>query len=89
MSGADSAAALQARFGAAVTRVWESCGDTIVHVARARAHEILAWLRDDPAQRFDYLTDITCVDYRDLERPLEVCLPAAVAGPQVRPPGQD
>ena len=73
MSGADSAAALKARFGAAVTRVWESCGDTIVHVAGVRAHEILAWLRDDPTQRFDYLTDITCVDYRDIERPLEVC----------------
>jgi len=73
MSGADSAAALQSRFGAAVTRVWQSCGDTIVHVARDRAHEILAWLRDDAGQQFNYLTDITCVDYRDVERPLEVC----------------
>ena len=73
MSGAESAAALQARFGTAVTRAWVSCGDTIVHVARERAHEILAWLRDDPAQQYNYLTDITCVDYRDVERPLEVC----------------
>jgi NADH-quinone oxidoreductase subunit C len=73
MSGADSAAALQSRFGAAVTRVWESCGDSIVHVARDRAHEVLAWLRDDAGQQFNYLTDITCVDYRDVERPLEVC----------------
>jgi len=73
VSGADSAAALQLRFGSAVTRVWNSCGDTIVHVTAAQAHEIFTWLRDDPAQRFDYLTDITCVDYRDAERPLEVC----------------
>jgi NADH-quinone oxidoreductase subunit C len=73
MSGAESAAALQSRFGSAVTWVWESCGDSIVHVARDRAHEILAWLRDDAGQQFNYLTDITCVDYRDVERPLEVC----------------
>ena len=72
MSGADSAAALQARFGAAVTRVWESCGDTIVHVAGVRAHEILAWLRDAPDERYDYLVDVTAVEYRDRERPLEV-----------------
>jgi NADH-quinone oxidoreductase subunit C len=73
MSGADSAAAVQVRFGTAVTRSWESCGDAIVHVARDRAHEILAWLRDDAGQQVNYLTDITCVDYRDVERPLEVC----------------
>jgi NADH-quinone oxidoreductase subunit C len=67
-----SAAALQARFGAAVLRVAVSCGDTIVHVAPAHAHEVLAWLKDDPSQRYDYLTDLTAVEYRDRERPLEV-----------------
>jgi NADH-quinone oxidoreductase subunit C len=41
-------------------------------VSRDRSHDVLAWLRDTPAQRFDYLTDVTAVDYRDLERPLEV-----------------
>jgi len=72
MSASASAAALAGRFGRDVLRVHESCGDTIVLVARDRAHEILAWLRDDPAQRFDYLTDVTAVDYRDPGLPLEV-----------------
>jgi NADH-quinone oxidoreductase subunit C len=67
-----SVALLRARFGDAVGRATVSCGDTIVYVAPDRSHEILAWLRDDPGQRFDYLTDITAVEYRDEERPLEV-----------------
>lgn len=72
MTASASAAALAARFGRDVLRIHESCGDTIVLVARDRAHEILAWLRDDAAQCFDYLTDVTAVDYRDPELPLEV-----------------
>jgi NADH-quinone oxidoreductase subunit C len=67
-----SVAALRARFGDAILRDLVSCGDTIVWVAPARAHEILAWLRDDPGQAFDYLTDVTAVEYRDGELPLEV-----------------
>jgi NADH-quinone oxidoreductase subunit C len=67
-----SVAALRARFGDAILRDLVSCGDTIVWVAPARAHEILAWLRDDPGQGFDYLTDLTAVEYRDGELPLEV-----------------
>ena len=72
MTANDSAAALAQRFGRDVLRVFESCGDTVALVSRDRAHEILAWLRDDPAQNFDYLTDVTAVDYRDPEQPLEV-----------------
>jgi len=72
MTISPSGPALQSRFGAAVTRVVESCGDTIAYVSRDRAHEILAWLRDDPGQHFSYLTDVTAVEYRDAERPLEV-----------------
>jgi NADH-quinone oxidoreductase subunit C len=64
--------ALKSRFGAAVLRHEVSCGDTITYLAGDRAHEILAWLKDDPTQRFDYLTDVTAVEYRDMERPLEV-----------------
>ena len=64
--------ALTSRFGAAVLRHEVSCGDTIAYLARDRAHEILAWLKDDPAQRFNYLTDVTAVEYRDMERPLEI-----------------
>lgn len=67
-----SAAALKAAFGPSILRSQVSCGDTIIQVDRARAHDILAWLRDTPAQAFNYLTDITAVDYRDPERALEV-----------------
>jgi NADH-quinone oxidoreductase subunit C len=73
MSGAhDSAAALATAFGAAVLRTTDSCGDTIVSVDRTRAHDALGWLQRAPGQQFDYLTDITAVDYRDAELPLEV-----------------
>lgn len=69
---ADQLAALRARFGAAIERSVVSAGQQVVYVAAAQAHAILEWLQQDPAQRFDYLTDITAVEYRDAERPLEV-----------------
>lgn len=67
-----SVPALRAAFGSAILDHAVSCGDTIVWVAPDRAHEILAWLQATPGQEFDYLTDLTAVDYRDPERPLEV-----------------
>jgi NADH-quinone oxidoreductase subunit C len=65
-------APLQSRFGSAIVRQVVSCGDTIVYVDRGRAHDVLAWLKDTPGQEFNYLTDVTAVEYRDPERPLEV-----------------
>jgi NADH-quinone oxidoreductase subunit C len=67
-----SVAALVSHFGAAILRDRVSCGDTIVWVAPDKAHDILAWLRDDPGQDFNFLTDVTAVEYRDGELPLEV-----------------
>jgi NADH-quinone oxidoreductase subunit C len=67
-----SVASLRARFGAAVETSVVMLGATVVHVASRRAHEIFAWLRDDPGERYDYLVDLTAVEYRDRERPLEV-----------------
>ena len=64
--------ALRAAFGPAILRDEVSCGDTIVWTERGRAHDVLAWLKETPGQAFDYLTDITAVEYRDPERPLEV-----------------
>ncbi len=76
MSGAatpsPSVATLRARFGASVGTSEVVCGATVVHVDRDRAHEILAWLRDEPSEHYDYLVDVTAVEYRDRERPLEV-----------------
>jgi len=67
-----SVAALRAEFGAAILRHQVSCGDTIVYLDRERSHDVLAWLKVAPGQEFDYLTDVTAVDYRDPERSLEV-----------------
>jgi len=67
-----SVASLRAQFGAAIGRSFVSCGDTIVVVARERSLEILRWLQETPSERYDFLTDLTAVEYRDRERPLEV-----------------
>ena len=64
--------ALRATFGSAIGRAQEVCGDTIVTVARGQLLEIMRWLRDTTGQRYDYLVDVTAVEYRDRERPLEV-----------------
>jgi NADH-quinone oxidoreductase subunit C len=47
-------------------------GETIVFVARERLLEIMTWLKDTPGQQFNYLVDVTAVEYRDRERPLQV-----------------
>lgn len=67
-----SVPALRAEFGPAIERHLVSCGDTIVYASKARSHDVLAWLKDTPGQQYDYLTDVTAVEYRDPERPLEV-----------------
>ena len=67
-----SVPALRTEFGTAIHRHVVSNGQTIVYVERDRSHDVLAWLRDTPGQEFNYLTDVTAVDYRDPERPLEV-----------------
>ena len=67
-----SVPALRAEFGTAIERHQVSSGQTIAYVSRDRSHDVLAWLRDTPGQEYNYLTDVTAVDYRDPERPLEV-----------------
>lgn len=67
-----SAAALRARFPEAVRRTAIVWGETTVFVDAVPLLDIVTWLRDDPAQRYDYLSDVTAVEYRDLEQPLEV-----------------
>jgi NADH-quinone oxidoreductase subunit C len=66
------AAALRARFGPAIVRVTVVWGETTVVVDRQRALEVIRWLHDDPTQRYDYLVDVTAVEFRDTEQPLEV-----------------
>ncbi len=47
-------------------------GETIIYVAREKLLDVMTWLKDTPGQDFNYLVDITAVEYRDRERPLEV-----------------
>lgn len=67
-----SVEALRREFGDKIGRAEESCGDTIVYVAAASSLAVLGWLKDDPDQSYDYLIDVTAVEYRDPELPLEV-----------------
>ncbi len=67
-----TADALRARFGAVVLRTDVVWGETTVIVEAAQVNAVVRWLHDDPSQRYDYCSDITAVEYRDLERPIEV-----------------
>jgi len=67
-----SAAALADKFGGAVKRREVIWGETTVYVDPARVHEIISWLHDDSSQQYDFLSDVTAVEYRDPEVPVEV-----------------
>jgi len=47
-------------------------GETIVYVEGARLLEAMTWLKHTPGQDYDYLVDVTAVEFRDRERPIEV-----------------
>ncbi len=67
-----SVTALMERFGEAVLRHEVQAGDQhVVFVEPGRNLEILGWLRDDEDHRYDFLRDVTAVDYGG-GRPLQV-----------------
>ncbi|MDA0328773.1 MAG: NADH-quinone oxidoreductase subunit C [Gemmatimonadetes bacterium] len=67
-----SVAALLATFGSAVHRHRIAAGDQfVVWIDAARSHEVLTWLKNDPAHAYDMMSDVTAVDYGS-GRPLEV-----------------
>lgn len=67
-----SAQALQQKFGTAVKRVDVIWGETVVYVDPSAVHEVIRWLHDDSSQLYDFLSDVTAVEYRDPEVPIEV-----------------
>lgn len=67
-----SADALRAQFGSAITRVDVVWGDTNVTIDAAKALDIVRWLHDDPSQSYEYLSDVTAVEFRDRGAPIEV-----------------
>ena len=65
--------ALRTTFGDAIGRADVARdGETIVVVRADRLAEVMRWLSDTPGQTYDYLVDVTAVEYRDRERTLEV-----------------
>ena len=65
--------ALRATFGNAIGRaVVARDGETIVTVGRDGLGEVMRWLRDSAGHCYDYLVDVTAVEYRDAERPIEL-----------------
>lgn len=67
-----SVEALRQQFGDAIGRALVSCGDTIVYVFADRVYDVMQFLKGTAEQEYDYLADVTAVEYRDSERPLEV-----------------
>jgi NADH-quinone oxidoreductase subunit C len=65
-----SAEALKSKFGA--TRVDVMWGETTVVLEKGKLLEAVRWLHDDPSQRYDCLVDVTAVEFRDPEMPIEV-----------------
>jgi NADH-quinone oxidoreductase subunit C len=67
-----SAKALQDKFSSAIKRVEVIWGETVVYVDPSAVQSVVRWLHDDPSQRYDFLSDLTAVEYRDAEVPIEV-----------------
>lgn len=63
---------LRRTFGGKVGRARESCGQSILYVERDAIRDVCRWLHDTPDEHYDYLVDLTAVEYRDEELPLEV-----------------
>lgn len=67
-----SVTALQGRFDSAALRHEVQAGDQhVVFLDPGSNRAVLAWLRDDPEQRYDLLVDVTAVDYGG-GRPLQI-----------------
>jgi NADH-quinone oxidoreductase subunit C len=66
-----SADAMAKQFPGAVQRIDVVWGETTVVLDGMRVLEVVRWLHDDPGQRYDYLVDVTAVEFRDAQVPLE------------------
>jgi NADH-quinone oxidoreductase subunit C len=67
-SRVDVAGRLRERFGEAVLLEHEFRGDLAVTVAREALHPVLETLRSEPELAFDFLVDVTAVDWLNLGR---------------------
>ena len=63
---------IRSRFPWAFVRAEVIWGETTVYVKPEAVHDIVRYLHDDESEQYDYLSDVTAVEYRDRERPIEV-----------------
>ena len=67
-----SADRIRERFPDAFVRAEVIWGETTVFVKTGPVQDIVRYLHDDSTEQYDYLSDVTAVEYRDLELPLQV-----------------
>ena len=67
-----SASAIKTQFPSAYVRHEVVWGETTVYLTPASVGEVCRWLHDDASQQYEYLSDVTAVEYRDPSRAVEV-----------------
>lgn len=67
-----SADRIRERFASAFVRAQVVWGETTVFVQGSALLDVVRFLHDDPGEQYDYLSDVTAVEYRDGGLPLEV-----------------
>ena len=67
-----SADRIKERFPQAFVRAEVIWGETNVYVRPESVLDVVRYLHDDDQERYDYLSDVTAVEYRDLELPVQV-----------------
>ncbi|HEX6315575.1 MAG TPA: NADH-quinone oxidoreductase subunit C [Gemmatimonadaceae bacterium] len=67
-----SADRIKERFAAAFERAEVFWGETTVYLKPESVLDVVRYLHDDAGEQYDYLVDVTAVEYRDIELPLQV-----------------
>ena len=67
-----SADRIREKFPTAFVRAEVIWAETTVYLRPESVGDVVRYLHDDEAERYDYLSDVTAVEYRDLELPLQV-----------------
>jgi NADH-quinone oxidoreductase subunit C len=63
------ASSLQARFADVIEEITEACGEVTVVVKREGLIKLLAFLRDEPSLKFNFLSDVAGVDLGEFAEP--------------------
>jgi len=71
-SGHELAKKLKGQFNGAVLEATEFLGQLSLRIRADRLREVCGFLRDEPAARFDYLSDLTCVHFPLDAEPFEI-----------------